>query len=121
MQTRKPDLRIVPPVESQEQWDALVESVSSEGDAIVESRSGKKAVIISYDEFLDIQEQRKSKLREEAFARLQDALKDQAERNADLSDEDIEELANRANREIREELNRKYRTGLLVLPGENEE
>lgn len=121
MQSRKPAPRTVPPVESKEQWDALVDSISSEGDVIIESRSGERAVIISYEEFLELLEQRKRKLREKTYAGLQKALKDQVECNANLSDEEVEKLAHRAGWEIREELNRKYRAGLLSFPNDDQE
>jgi PHD/YefM family antitoxin component YafN of YafNO toxin-antitoxin module len=104
MPTRNPDPRTVPPIESREQWDALVETIETEGDAIVESKGGRKVAVISYDEFLAYQEQRKVRLREEAYTRLQEALKGQAERNADLSEDEIEELAERFSREVIDDL-----------------
>lgn len=104
MQTRDADPRTVPPVESKKQWNALIESIETEGDAIVESESGARAVLISYDDFLEFQEQRKARLREEAFARLREMEERQSRRNADLSDEEIEELAERASREAFDEL-----------------
>jgi hypothetical protein len=82
----------------------LVKTIETEGDAIVESESGAKVAVIPYDEFLELQEQRKNRLREEAYVRLQEALKGQDERNADLTEEEIEELADRATREAIDEL-----------------
>lgn len=116
MQTRNPGPRTIPPIESREQWDALVETIETEGDAIVESKSGRKVAVISYDEFLEYQEQRKARLREEAFARLRKIEERQSRRNADLSDEDIERMTLDAGREIRESLNEKYRAGVIGVP-----
>ena len=104
MQTPNPDPRTIPPIESREQWDELVETIETEGDAIVENESGRKVAVISYDEFLEYQEQRKTRLRDEAYAKLQQALDGQAERNADLSEEEIEELAERFSREVIDDL-----------------
>jgi hypothetical protein len=39
MQTRDPDTRTVPPIETKKQWNTLIESVETEGDAIVQSES----------------------------------------------------------------------------------
>lgn len=121
MQTRNPEPRTVPPIESREQWDALVETIETEGDAIVESKGGRKVAVISYDEFLEHQAQRKVRLRTDAYARLQEALKGQAERNADLSEDDIERMSLEAGREIRESLNRQHRAGIIGLPERNPE
>jgi PHD/YefM family antitoxin component YafN of YafNO toxin-antitoxin module len=104
MQTRNPDPRTVPPIESREQWDALVETIETEGDAIVESTGGQKVAVISYDEFLAYQEQRKARLREEAYARLREMEERQSQRNADLSEQEIEELAERFSREVIDDL-----------------
>jgi hypothetical protein len=41
-----------PTLESAEQTDVLIDSLAAEGDAIVENKSGRKAAMISYDEFL---------------------------------------------------------------------
>ena len=103
MQTRQPT-RTVPPIESKEQWNELVESIETEGDAIVENERGEKVAVISYDEFLAYNEQRSKQLASEAYARLQETLVGQDERNADLTEEEIEELADRASREAIDEL-----------------
>lgn len=55
MQTRNPETRTVPPIESREQWDELVKTIESGGDAIVESEGGSKVAEIPYDEFLEYQ------------------------------------------------------------------
>lgn len=104
MQTRQSTTRTVPPIESKEQWNALLETIATEGDVIVESESGEKFAVVSYEEFLDYQEQRRKKLAAEAYSRLQDELRGQDECNADLSEEEIEELAERASREAIDDL-----------------
>lgn len=121
MQTRQSTTRTVPPIESRQQWDDLVSTIETEGDAIVENESGRKVAVISYDEFLEYQEQRKARLREEAFARLREIEERQARRNADLSDEEIERISIEAGREVRESLNEKYRAGLLDVPERDRE
>lgn len=104
MQARQPDTRTVPPIESEDQWESLVETIATNGDAIVESKSGTKVAVISYEEFIAYQAQRKQARIDEAYAQLMEALKGQDERNADLSDEDVEALAERASRESFDEL-----------------
>lgn len=104
MQTRQRTIRKIPPIESKEQWNALVESIETEGDAIVENERGEKVAVISYDEFLEYREQRRKERTAEAYARLQQALKGQDERNADLTEDQIEELADRASREAIKEI-----------------
>ena len=104
MQTRQPTTRTVPPIESKEQWNQLVESIETEGDAIVENERGEKVAVISYEEFLEYREQRRKQLAAEGYARLQKALEGQDERNSDLSQEEIEELADRASREAIDDL-----------------
>lgn len=100
MQTRKPDVRTVPPVESRQQWNALVESIATEGNAIVEGSSGEKVAVISYEEFLAYQQERQKRLLEGAIARLEEMEERQSRRNADLSEEQVEELAERFSREV---------------------
>jgi hypothetical protein len=51
MQTRDPDTRTTPPLEPKKQWNTLVET---EENALVQSESGTKAVLISYGEFQEI-------------------------------------------------------------------
>lgn len=104
MQARQPKTRTVPPIKSEDQWESLVETIATNGDAIVESESGTKVAVISYEEFVDYQAQRRQRQIDEAYAQLQEALKGQGERNADLSDEEIEALANRAVREAIDDL-----------------
>lgn len=116
MQTRKPDTRTVPPIESKTQWNTLIESIESEGDAIVESESGAKAALISYEEFLEIKEARRKWRYEEGLERLRQLEEEQALRNSDLSEEEVERIALEVGREIRESLNEKYRSGVIGFP-----
>lgn len=116
MQTRDPKTRTVPPIESREQWDELVKTIETEGDAIIESEGGRKVAVISYNEFQEYQEARRNRLREEALARLQVLEEQQARRTEDVSEEEIERISVEAGREIRKALNEKYRAGLIDLP-----
>lgn len=104
MQTRQPTPRTVSRRTFTEQWDELIDSLATEGNAIVESKSGTKAAMISYDEFLEFQEQRKKRLREEAYARLQEAMKEQEKLSQDLSEEEAERIAQEFSREFYEDL-----------------
>lgn len=104
MQPIDPNPRTVPPVTSEEQWNALVESIETEGDAIVESESGAKAVLISYEEFQEIREQRRKKQAAEAFERLQESMKKQELLSKDLSEEETERIAQEFSRDFYEDL-----------------
>jgi PHD/YefM family antitoxin component YafN of YafNO toxin-antitoxin module len=104
MQGRDPNTRTIPPIQSKEQWDALVKTIETEGDAIVESESGAKVAVIPYDEFLELQEQRKNRLREEAYVRLQEAMKEQEKLNQEISEEEAEQIAQEFSRDFYDDL-----------------
>lgn len=75
--------------------------VSEQNDeVIVESYGKPKAVIMSISEFKEVEELRDQKRRADALRDLR-ALREQvSERNRDLTEQQIEELANRFSREM---------------------
>lgn len=85
-------------------WEAMIEA-ASEGQGIVVEVSGEaKSVLISFEEYKECQTLHDSIRRNDILARLEALERRQAERNKDLTDEEIEELATRATCEAIDEL-----------------
>ncbi len=96
--------RTVSSNEAKQHWGAMMKA-ASEGEAvIVESHGTPKAVVISPEAFEELREARERARREEAIAWLREYEASYDGRNDDLTDEEIEELANRAAHEIFDEL-----------------
>ena len=94
-------VRTISSNEAKQHWGALIGSVSNEGDIVVVESHGKpKVAMIPADDigaFMDFKEkQRRLGLLEE-FRALSAQIGD---RNKDLTEEQIDELANRFSREF---------------------
>jgi prevent-host-death family protein len=72
---------------------------NNQDDIIVESRGRPNAVIISFEEYQRILDLRERARREEALARLERLRKRVSDRNQDLTDEDVESIADELSRE----------------------
>lgn len=85
-------------------WEAMIEAASAGEDIVVEVSGEAKSVLISFEEYKEYQTLLNSVRRNEILARLEALERRQAERNKDLTDEEVEELATRATREAIDEL-----------------
>jgi prevent-host-death family protein len=103
-QSAKSIARTVPSDDGKRNWEAMVEAASEGEDIVVEMSGEAKSVLISYEEYREYQALRNTQRRNEILERLEAFERRQAERNKDLSDEEIEELADRATREAFDEL-----------------
>jgi len=91
--------------EAKQQWGSVMSAVSNDGaEVIIESHGKPKAVVISYDEYQGLQQLREKQRREAGLAELQAISELVGDRNNDLSEEQIEELADRFTREVFDEL-----------------
>jgi len=87
-----------------QQWDSIIEITKGGDDVIVEARGEPQAVVVSPETYQKLQSAQENQRRAEAVARLEALRRRQAERNKDLTDDEIEELANRASREAVDDL-----------------
>lgn len=97
-------IRTVSSNEAKQHWGAVMKA-ASEGEAvIVESHGKPKAVVISPEEFDELRDAREKARRKEALEWMREFENEQMERNKDLTQEEADELANRAAHEIFDEL-----------------
>lgn len=93
--------------EVKQRWGAVMGSVSKgEDEIIVESHGKPKVAVISYNEFEAFQDFRKKQRRAAAYARLKELERRIGDKNKDLTEEQIDELANRFSHEFIEDLAR---------------
>lgn len=104
VQQSQPVPRTMSSVDVKNDWDAVVEAASEGEDIVVEVSGEARSVLISIEGYKEYQALRNRTRRNEMLRRLEAFEHRQAERNKDLSDEDIEELADRASREAFDEL-----------------
>lgn len=84
-----------------QRWGAMMSDVSSPDDAvIVESHGKPKVAVISYGRFEKMLELEEKARRAWALEQLRELEERIGDRNRDLTDEQMEELAVRAGREI---------------------
>jgi len=97
-------MRTVSATEAKNRLGALLRVVSEEGDVvIIENRRERAAIIISPEDFDELQTLRKEQQRREALEALDRIAAIQAERNKNLSEEDAQALVDRAIKDIRED------------------
>lgn len=100
--TRK--TRTVSANEAKQHWGEMIKAASQGEDVVVESHGKPKAVVIStedYQEYLALKEKQR---REDALQWLREFEASYDGRNDDLTEAQIEELADRAAHEIFDEL-----------------
>lgn len=91
--------------EAKQQWGSTMEAASDPDDAvIVESHGKPKVAVISYDRFMRAQELEEQARRARALEDLRRLEERIAHRNRDLTDEQIEALADRFSREFVDDL-----------------
>lgn len=90
----------------------MITAASNGDDVIVEVHGKPKTVMISFEEYQQVQEVREQQRRTEAVERLKALQRRQAERNSDLSEEEIEEIALRAGREINAAVAKTWRASM---------
>jgi prevent-host-death family protein len=100
----EPRTRTVSANEAKQHWGAMMQAVADGEDVVVESHGKPKAVVISPEAFDELRRARERLRRDEAIAWLREFEASYDGRNDDLTDEQIEELADRAAHEIFEEL-----------------
>lgn len=86
--------------EAKQKWGAMISAASNGDDVIVEVHGKPRTVMISFEDYQQVQELREKQRRAELLKRF-DALQRRLEgKNRDLSEEQVEEIAIRAGREI---------------------
>jgi prevent-host-death family protein len=73
-------------------------------DIIIEAHGRPKAVLISYGQYEDVLRMRGEATRQDALRRMEALAEQIGERNSDLTDEDVDRLADRFTREVVNEL-----------------
>jgi len=87
--------------EAKQNWGALMRAArEDDGLVIVESHGKPKVIVLSYDEYEAFQTFKEEQRRKELLRRLDAFEARWGGRNTDLSDEQIEEVAVRAGRDI---------------------
>lgn len=93
--------------EAKQNWGSVMSTVEVPEDAVVVESHGKpKAAVISFERFEKLRELEKKDQRERALRRLREFEASYDGRNDDLSEEEIEELAERFSREFYRDLAR---------------
>ena len=87
--------------EAQEQLSSLIGWAREHGDkVIVESHGEPRAVIIAFEEYERLRALEEKQRRQEALESLRRLQAEVSERNKDLTEEQIEELADRFVRDV---------------------
>lgn len=87
--------------EAKQLWGSMMDAASGPDDAvIVESHGKPKVAVISYDRFERLQELEEQARRARTLEQLRLIEEEGGDRNRDLTDEQIEELADRFSREF---------------------
>lgn len=81
-------------------WDSMISAVSNGDDVIVEVRGTPMTVMISFEEYQKVQKVREQQQRADTLEWLGKFEKEQLERNKDLTEAQVEEIALRVGREI---------------------
>lgn len=91
--------------EAKQQWGSVMNAASAPNDAvIVESHGKPKVAVISYDRFEKMRELESQARRAQALEQLRQLEEQIGNRNSDLTDEQIEALADLFSREFVEDL-----------------
>lgn len=100
--------RTITTAEAVARLETVIDSVAAgEGDVILERDGTPQAVVISFEEYrhlLAVREEERKARKADALKRFQALMAQQAEVNADLTEEEAMELAVRATKETRAEL-----------------
>lgn len=96
--------RTVSSNEAKQHWGAMLKAASSGEVVIVESHGKPKAVVISPEAFEEYQQAREQQRRQDVMVRLCMLKERIGKRNQDLTDEERDELAERASREAIDDL-----------------
>jgi prevent-host-death family protein len=96
--------RTVSSNDAKQHWGAMIKAANSGEAVIVESHGKPKAVLISPELYEEVQQAKELNRREAGMQMLREIEERYDGRNDDLTDAEIEELANRASHEIFEEL-----------------
>lgn len=100
--------------EAKQRWGSVIQSVSEDGDRVVVESHGKaKVAVVSVKDLERLEALEQRERREEALTQLRALEERIGDRNADLTGEEVEEIAIRVGREINERVNQRYRAGLL--------
>ena len=92
--------RTVSVSEARNQFNALLDWVVEQGDEVViESRGKPKVAILSYTEYQEFLAFREQARRKEALRQLQELMERMWARNADLTPDEVEQLADEISRE----------------------
>jgi prevent-host-death family protein len=88
-----------------QRWGSVMNAVSGPDDAVIGESHGKpKVAVISYDRFEKLRELEEQARRAWALEQLRQLEERIGDRNRDLTDDQIDELANRFSREFVEDL-----------------
>jgi PHD/YefM family antitoxin component YafN of YafNO toxin-antitoxin module len=98
--------------EVRQQWDTVVGIAKGGDDVVIQSSGETQVVVISPEAYRELQEAREKLRRSEAVSRLEALRRRQAERNKDLTDEEIDEIAIQTGRQINEAATRIWRESL---------
>lgn len=96
--------RTVSSNEAKQHWGSMMDAASSGETVIVQSHGKPKTVMISFEEYQEVEKLREKQRRAEALEGLRRLQAAQRERNKDLTPEQAEELANRFAHEFFDEL-----------------
>lgn len=92
--------KIVSVSEAKNQLSAVMEwAVENDEQVIIESRGEPKVAILSYAEYQEFLELREQARRREALRKLEALAQEIWDRNADLSDDEVVELAEEVSKE----------------------
>lgn len=98
-----PSARTISLTDSQTSLESIASAVATGEEVILERDGTPTAAIISMDEYRDLLATREAARRAEALRRLDAVAAESRVRNADLSEADIDTIAQDVSRELRAE------------------
>ena len=85
-------------------YDDLTRIIESPGDTVILEGDDRDFVVIALDDYRDLVEERRARQAAEAVARWDALAANIGDRNADLSEQEIEDLSNQFAEEFAQEL-----------------
>jgi prevent-host-death family protein len=105
MRPQRPKIKTISANDAKQRWGSVMSAVEKDGDRIVVASHGKpKVAVVSVGDLERLEALDARERRENALQRLRALEERIGNRNSDLTDQEIEQLADRASREAFDEL-----------------
>jgi prevent-host-death family protein len=110
MRRTPPNVKTLSSNEAKQRWGSVISAVSDHGERVVVESHGKpKVAVVSVHDLERLEALDERERRDEALTWLREFEKRQAERNADLTEEEVERIAVEVGREINRTVAERWR------------